>query len=222
MSEFSLNIDVIADVACPWSFLGKRRLDRALASYSGPVHIVWHPFQLNPDLPADGVTFDAYLAERFGGRGQVAEGLRKLEMLGAENGILFNFADLKRVPNTLNAHRVMLLGRENDVQSELAEVLYRAFFEQGRDIGDPGVLVELGRQVGLPGEAVRAALNDDTRLKIVAAEETQARQMGFVATPNYLFNRRVLLPGAAEVDTLVSAFAEAVFPADGDAVASLH
>ena len=142
--------------------------------------------------------------------------------LGAENGIHFNFADLKRVPNTLNAHRLMLLGREQDVQSELAEALFRAFFEQGRDIGDPDVLVEIGQQVGLPAEAVKAALGDDTSTKIVAAEEAQARQMGFVATPNYLFNRRVLLPGAADVETLVSAFAEAVFPADEDAAASLH
>ena len=130
MAQIGLDIDVIADVACPWSFLGKRRLDRALASYSGPVQIVWQPLQLTPDLPSEGVPFDAYLAERFGSRSQVAAGLEQLTALGAENGIRFNFDALQRVPNTLNAHRLMLLGRDRDVQSELAEVLFRAFFEQ--------------------------------------------------------------------------------------------
>ena len=222
MSEFILKIDVIADVVCPWSFLGKRRLDRALASYSGPVAIVWHPFQLNPELPAEGVDFDSYLSERFGSRRQVAAGLTQLEALGAENGIRFNFAKLRRVPNTLNAHRLMLLGRDHSLQSELAEALFRAFFEQGRDIGDAAVLTELAVDLGLSAEAVGEALNDETSLKIVAAEEAQARQMGFVATPNYLFNRRVLLPGAAEVDTLLDAFSEAVFPADLNPDAPLH
>ena len=222
MSQVGLNIDVIADVACPWSFLGKRRLDRALASYSGPVQIVWHPFQLNPDLPVEGVPFDTYLSERFGGRDQVAAGLEQLTALGADNGIQFNFDALQRVPNTLNAHRVLLLARERAVQSELAETLYRAFFEQGRDIGDADVLIELGARVGLAEADVRAALGDPTSAKIVVAEEAQARQLGFVATPNFLFNRRVLLPGAAEVDTLVSAFAEAAFPQEPDEDPVLH
>lgn len=214
MSQVGLNIDVIADVVCPWSFLGKRRLDRALASYTGPVQIVWHPFQLNPDVPAAGVSFDAYLNERFGGRENIAQAMVQLEALGEDNGIHFDFARLERVPNTLLAHRLMLLGRDHERQSELAEVLFRAFFEEGRDIGDLDVLVELAWRVGLPEHLVRTALTDDSGLKIVTAEEAQARQMGFVATPNYLFNRRVLLPGAAEVETLVSAFEQAVFPQD--------
>ena len=214
MTENSLNIDVIADVVCPWSFLGKRRLDRALASYSGPVQIVWHPFQLNPELAAEGMAFDTYLSTRFGGRAQVAEALSQLEALGADNGIRFNFADLKRVPNTVNAHRLMLLARDWNLQNELAEALFRAFFEQGQDIGDVNVLIEIAAGLGLSEAAVRGVLSDDSSLKILAAEEAQARQMGFSATPNYLFNRRVLLPGAAEVDTLLQAVEEAVFPAD--------
>ncbi len=222
MTEVGLNIDVIADVVCPWSFLGKRRLDQALASYCGPVQIRWHPFQLNPELPAEGMEFDAYLRERFGGRTRVAAALAQLEALGAEHAIGFDFVALKRVPNTANAHRLMLLARERNSQNELAERLFRAFFEQGRDIGDRDVLVELGADVGLSAPAVRAAFDDDASGKIVAAEEAQARQMGLVATPNYLFNRRVLLPGAAEVDTLLSAFAEAVFPADPQGEPVLH
>ena len=214
MAENSLNIDVIADVVCPWSFLGKRRLDRALASYSGPVQIVWHPFQLNPELAPEGMAFDTYLSTRFGGRAQVAEALSQLEALGADNGIRFNFADLKRVPNTVNAHRLMLLARDWNLQNELAEALFRALFEQGRDIGDVNVLVEIAAGLGLSEKAVRGVLSDDNSLKIIAAEEAQARQMGFSATPNYLFNRRVLLPGAAEVDTVLQAVEEAVFPAD--------
>ena len=214
MTENSLNIDVIADVVCPWSFLGKRRLDRALASYSGPVQIVWHPFQLNPELAPEGMAFDTYLSTRFGGRAQVAEALSQLEALGADNGIRFNFADLKRVPNTVDAHRLMLLARDWNLQNELAEALFRAFFEQGRDIGDVNVLIEIAARLGLSEAAVRGVLSDDSSLKIIAAEEAQARQMGFSATPNYLFNRRVLLPGAAEVDTLLQAVEEAVFPAD--------
>jgi predicted DsbA family dithiol-disulfide isomerase len=217
-----LDIDVIADVVCPWSFLGKRRLDRALNSYSGPVQIAWHPFQLNPDLPAEGVSFDAYLTERFGGRDKVKTALAQLESLGADHDIAFNFAALKKVPNTLGAHRVMVLAKDHGVQNEVAENLFRAFFEQGRDVGDPGVLVELAGDLGLPEQAVRNALADDTSLKIVLAREAEARKMGFVATPNYLFNRRVLLPGAPEVETLLGALAEAVFPADSTGGRSLH
>jgi len=222
MSQVGLDIDVIADVVCPWSFLGKRRLDRALGSYSGPVQIVWHPFQLNPDLPAEGVSFDAYLSERFGGRDQIKSALAQLEALGADHDIAFNFAALKRVPNTLAAHRLMVLGKEQGVQNELAEALFRAFFEEGRDVGDTEMLVELAAGVGISEERARSALVDATGLKIVLAREAEARKMGFVATPNYFFNRRILLPGAPEVDTLLGALAEAVFPTDSDSDRSLH
>lgn len=206
-----LHIDIVGDWVCPFSYLGKRSLDRALSSYAGPIELTWHPFQLNPELPEEGIGFDAYLEERFGNRANVTPAIKRIEQLGREAGIHFDFDKVKTVPNTLDAHRVMSLARETGQQHALAGRLFRAFFEQGRNIGDRSTLVELGSEVGIGASAVRDALASDDSLKVVLSAENQIRGAGVSGTPAYVFNGRLLVPGAQPARALLEVIDQATF-----------
>ena len=140
----ALHVEVVADFVCPFSYIGKRRLDRALESVGGPAEVAWYPFQLNPDMPADGISFESYLKTRFGGRSNIQPVLDQLTAEGREEGIDFNFMMPKRVPNTTAAHQLMHLAATRGAdQTALAETLFSAFFEKGLDIGDQDVLIRL-------------------------------------------------------------------------------
>ena len=215
-NRFGLNIEVVADLACPVSFLGKRSLDQALTHYEGPSQLVWHPFQLNPDIPAEGTSFERYLTDRFGGRESVEPALQRLTEAGRAAGIRFDFGRLKRVPNTLDAHRVMHYAAESGRQHQLADELFSALFERGEDIGDHSVLIEAGGAVGLDPEQVVAELAKPDTKKIVMAREAEIRKAGIPGIPSYLLNRQLLLPGAQDLKVFLDAFQRMAFPADDD------
>ena len=145
-----LHVEVIADFVCPFSFLGKRRLDRALEAVQGPAQRSWYPFQLNPEMPPEGLPFEQYLQMRFGGRDNIEPVLEHLVDEGRADGIRFDFDRIRHVPSTLPAHQVMqaVEGRGEDTTA-LAEGLMSAFFEHGLNIGEQDVLVELAAAVGL-------------------------------------------------------------------------
>lgn len=217
-----LHVDIVADWVCPFSFLGKRSLDRALASYEGPIALAWHPFQLNPEVPDAGIEFDAYLEERFGNRANVTPALKRIEQLGREAGIHFDFDRIKTLPNTLDAHRVMSVARETGQQHALAGRLFSALFEQGRNIGDSSTLVELGTEVGLGEEAVRDALTSDDTLKVVLSAQNQIRGAGVSGTPAYVFNGRLMVPGAQPARALLEVIDQATFLESDDEDTTLH
>lgn len=207
-----LRVDVIADFACPWSYLGKRRLERALESVHGPYDVRWYPFQINPALPAAGALLDKYLASHFGSSEGVTQGLDSLKQRGAADGIDFRFDRIQRVPNTLSAHRLMYLaeslGRDT---SAIAEDLMRSFFTEGADIASPAVLTALGEQHGLDAKAVSAALENRVSRQQVLTQEAQMRRGGVSSVPALLVNRRLFITGVQDVDTLVNVFDVAVF-----------
>ena len=213
---FGLTIEIVADLACPVSFLGKRSLDGALTHFDGPSQLIWHPFQLNPDIPAGGLSFERYLSERFGGRQKVQPALDRLTEAGQKMGIRFNFDQLRRVPNTLDAHRVMQLSAQSGRQHALADRLFSAFFEHGQDIGDRSVLVEQGSAIGLDPEAIVAELRRDEGEKVVLAQEAEIKQAGIPGIPSYLVNRQLLLPGAQDSNAFLDAFQRAAFPEQDD------
>ena len=216
LTPLGLTIDVVADVVCPMSFLGKRCLDRALERFDGPSRISWHPFQLNPDMPAAGMGFDRYLTDRFGGREKVAPALDRLREAGEAQGVRFAFERLQRVPNTLDAHRILQLAAQSDRQHELADRLFSAFFEHGQDIGDRSILLQIGTETGMDPKQIAETLEQSETLKIVRAREAEVRAAGIVGAPSYLVNRQLLLPGPQNTATFLAAFQRAAFPPDED------
>jgi predicted DsbA family dithiol-disulfide isomerase len=216
-----LHVEVIADFVCPFSFLGKRRLDRALEAVQGPAQRSWYPFQLNPEMPPEGLPFEQYLQMRFGGRDNIEPVLEHLVDEGRADGIRFDFDRIRHVPSTLPAHQVMqaVEGRGEDTTA-LAEGLMSAFFEQGLNIGEQDVLVELAAAAGLGADETRHAIGSDLLRQAVVTREAQVRSSGLNAAPGFLLNRRLLVVGAQPTDKLVNAFDRAMFGEGTDALVS--
>ena len=215
----ALHVEVIADLICPFCFLGKRRLDEAMRAVQGPSEVSWYPYQLNPDMPAEGMSFEDYLARRFGDPANIKPVLDTLVAEGRRDGIEFRFDKLTHVPNTLPTHQLMHLAEtEGKDQSALAEDLMYAFFERGANIGDVDVLVSIAARHGLTADAVREAVSDDQVRQIVLSREAQVRSSGMSGVPGYLLNRRLLVVGAQDKDTLINAFDRAMFGEGGDEI----
>ena len=208
----ALHVEVIADLACPFCYLGKRRLATALRAVRGPYDVSWLPWQLNPDMPAEGLSLDDYLTRRFGSPANVAPVLESLAAEGKGAGIDFRFDRLARIPNPLKAHQLMYLAEaEGRDQSALAERLMSAFFEHGEDIGNTDVLVEQAGTEGIRADDVVRVIGDDASRQIVATREGQVRASGINGVPGFLLNRRLLIVGAQEADAMVNAFDRAMF-----------
>lgn len=213
----SLHVEVIADLVCPFCFIGKRQFDEALKAVQGPSEVSWYPYQLNPEIPAGGQPFDVYLTKRFGSPGNVEPVLRQLAIGGKEAGIDFRFDKIRHVPNTLPVHQVMQLAESLGAdQSALAEDLMSAFFERGRNIGERGELIDIAARHGISAAAVIKAIDSDRIKQLVLTREAQVRSSGLVGVPGYLVNRRLLLVGAQNADTIVSAFDRAMFGEGSD------
>jgi predicted DsbA family dithiol-disulfide isomerase len=224
-SPATLQVDIIADLICPWSFLGKRRLDDALASVRGPSVITWFPFQLNPDMPAEGMPLEEYLASKFGDPEMLKPGLAQLTTAGKDEGIDFRFDLISHIPNTLDAHRVMNLAEQIGANTSLlADKFLRGFFTGGLDISDRDVLVELGGEAGLGSTEILMTLEDELSKKIVLAKEAQVRRSGVTGVPDFLVNKRLFVVGAQRTDNLVNVFDRAMFGEESDleVSATLH
>ncbi len=207
-----LQVDIIADLVCPWCYLGKRRLDDALLAVGGPSTVSWYPFQLNPEMPAAGMDVEEYLASNFGSPAELKPALDKLVEVGKSEGINFQFDKVSRIPNTLNAHRLMRLAETEQVStSDLAEEFLRGFFESGLDIGDRDVLSDLALRHGLEYKDINKTLDNDLSRSIVLSQEARARQGGVTGVPDFLINRRLFVTGAQNTETLVTAFDRAMF-----------
>jgi predicted DsbA family dithiol-disulfide isomerase len=216
-----LHIEVIADFVCPFCFLGKRRLDEALGAVQGPSETCWYPFQLNPDIPPEGQPFETYLTQRFGGRDNIEPILEHLVAEGRAEGIKFEFDRIRHVPNTLPAHQVMQAAESLGLnQVRLADGLMSAFFEEGRNIGERNVLIDIAHQVGMPARDTRRALGSDQARQVVVTREAQVRGSGLNAAPGFLINRRLLVVGAQPTDNLVNAFDRAMFGEGTDSLVS--
>lgn len=213
----TLRVDMFADLVCPWCWLGKRRLDEALGSVHGPSIVNWNPFELNPEMPAAGVSLDEYLESRFGDAESVRPQLEELSRAGKAEGLEFRFDRMSRVPNTLDAHRLMLYAESRGIAvPDMAESIFSAFFEDGRDISDRDVLLELGVAQGLDRGDLARILEDEHLRQIVMARETQARRGGITGVPNFLVNDRLFVVGAQPAAALVDVFDRAMFGAESD------
>lgn len=217
----ALHVEVIADLVCPFCFIGKRHLDDALEAVQGPSDVSWYPYQLNPEIPADGLSFDEYLTRRFGSPANIEPVLDHLTETGKAVGIDFRFDKLRHVPNTLPVHQLMQFAETRGIeQSELAEELLSAFFEQGRNIGAEDTLVDIAVAYGLSADEVATATRSEQLRQLVVTREGQVRSSGLAGVPGFLVNRRLLIVGAQDTDTIINAFDRAMFGEGTDSLVS--
>jgi predicted DsbA family dithiol-disulfide isomerase len=216
-STAALQVDVIADLICPWCYMGKRRLDRALASVRGPNKVSWYPFQLNPDMPASGMDFEEYLVTKFGDLDKLRPAIEQLEREGREENINYRFDRLTRIPNTLDAHRLMKLAHTHGASpSALAERILEAFFERGQDIADRELLAALGAKEGLLLPDVYKTFDDESSEQLVLSQEAQVRKNGVTGVPDFLVNKRLFVVGAQSANNLLTVFDRVMFGEDSD------
>jgi predicted DsbA family dithiol-disulfide isomerase len=216
MSE--LPIDVVSDVVCPWCYIGKRRLEAALAELRErepdrqPV-VRWHPFQLNPDLPREGIDRRAYLQAKWGSVERAMQNYERVQAAAATAGLSLDFAAIQRQPNTLDAHRLIAWAQAQPDAAQrvdaLVEHLFAAYFEQGRFIGDRTVLADVAGEAGLDRDAAARMLDSEELASEVASADERARTMGIGGVPFFIFASKVALSGAHEPGTLLQAIAQA-------------
>jgi predicted DsbA family dithiol-disulfide isomerase len=213
-SHAGLVVDLVADFSDPWSFLGKRRLDRALGALAsaGRPDIRWHGFRMVPEAGARRVVWRDQLQTRLpkGVSADFAE--RSLAEAGRELGIEFDFSKIATMPDTADAHRLVKLAAGEGLAMEMVEAIFRAFFQEGRDIGSAEELGRIGLAVGLSAALLETFSQSKAGREDVDQEESRLRSFGVVAVPNLLLNGRILVPGPADVPTYVQAIDQAIFP----------
>jgi predicted DsbA family dithiol-disulfide isomerase len=211
MSEASevLTIDIVSDVVCPWCYLGEKRLEEALAEEPGPVAVRWRPYQLDPTIPKGGLDRGEYMAKKFGKSGRLQSIHDNLSRLGAEVGVPFAFDKIERSPNTLDAHRLIRWSASAGVQEQVVDRLFKAFFVEGRDIGDRAVLTEIAAECGLDAGLIEKLLAEGADAELVRQEIEQAQAMGVSGVPFFIFAGRIGVPGAQEPSVLRQAMTQA-------------
>jgi predicted DsbA family dithiol-disulfide isomerase len=202
-----LQVDIVSDVICPWCYIGKRRFDRALETIGDRhrVSVTWRPFQLNPDMPVDGMARAAYLQAKFGGPERARDIYARIEAAGTGEGINFAFDRIQRTPNTVQAHRLIRLGQRLERQDAVVDALFRGYFTAGADIGDTTTLVGLAESVGIAASAAERYLVGDEDREQVIGEDVAARGMGIHGVPCFILEQQYAISGAQEPAALAEA-----------------
>jgi len=212
----TLTIDVLSDVACPWCLIGKRRLEQALAQYAHrypdrPAPTVrWHPFQLNPDMPEEGMSRADYVRQKFGDRADTV--YDRVKAVGRSLDIPFAIDAIARQPNTAAAHSLIGLAEVGEQQQRMVEALFQAYFLEGVDLTQRGELERLALSAGLSAQDVQACLDSEEARDQVRASDVRARQMGVQGVPFFIFNNQVGVSGAHEPEVLLQAMEQAMQP----------
>jgi predicted DsbA family dithiol-disulfide isomerase len=205
-----MQIDVIADFVCPWCFIGRRRLARAMASRPGIAFDVKHrPYRLDPSLPRQGMDRKAYLAARFPDGKGLIEAHRIIAQEGEKEDIAFAWDAIERAPSTIDAHRLARWAETWGVQDDVVERLFAAYFENGDDIGDIRVLADIADIAGMDGAEIANLLESDTDIANVEREDKLAHEMGVSGVPAMIFGGRIAVTGAREPDILLTAIDKA-------------
>ena len=210
-----LSVDVISDVICPWCFVGKRRLERAIAAHGGPVKVRWHPFQLNPTMPKEGISRKEYRTKKFGSWERSMELDANIVAVGKEEGIHFAFDLMERTPNTVDAHRLIWLADQAGCQDSVVEALFLAYFTEGTDISNRKALIDVVAKAGLDGGKAEAMLNSEEGMDAIKEAGEQARQFRVDGVPFFVINNEIAVSGAQQSDTFLAAFRQQVGMTDG-------
>lgn len=208
-------IDVISDVVCPWCFIGKRNLEAAIATWreqhpgEEAPQVNWHPFQLNPGLPASGMPRAQYIADKFGGPEKAKEIYVRVSNAGAKAGIAFNFDGIVRQPNTVDPHRLIHLAGEAGKQDAMVEALFRAYFLNEADLTSKETLADVAAEAGLDREGVASYLATDQDRPLVENGDHRARTIGVQGVPFFIVNQRYAVSGAQPPEVLLDVMQKA-------------
>ncbi|NNK78688.1 MAG: DsbA family oxidoreductase [Litoreibacter sp.] len=194
-----IKLDIISDPICPWCYIGKTLLDRALEAHPDhPFTIEWHPFQLNPDMPAGGMDRRDYLETKFGGQQNAVKVYSQIDEAAKAAGLELELAKMRRTPNTINAHRLIhwagLEGRQNAVVA----ALFRAYFKEGQDIGDSKILLDIAQKAGMDRAMIERLLDSDADVADIRSRDEHARARGVTGVPTFVIANQHVLPGAQQ------------------------
>jgi predicted DsbA family dithiol-disulfide isomerase len=198
-----MRIDIVSDAICPWCWIGRANLLAAMEELGWDADIHWHPYQLNPDMPRAGVERAAYRTQKFGSLERSQELDAQVAAAGATAGLTFQMSRQARTPNTVLAHRLAKFADGSGQQDALIETMFRAYFQEGRDIGDPAVLAELAAGLGLDAQAFLAS---DALEAEVLAEDANFRRMGINGVPSFALAGHILFSGAMPPTQMAAAF----------------
>jgi predicted DsbA family dithiol-disulfide isomerase len=198
-----MQIDIVSDTVCPWCFIGKRRLERAfLLRPDMQFNIHWRAYRLDPSVPAEGLDRKAYMKAKFGDNPNRQAMADALQAAGRSEDIAFNFDAIARTPNTLDSHRVIRWAGGAGLQNDVVERLFTAYFEDGRDIGNRDVLVEIASDVGMDSALVADLLGQGEDRELIEREDALAHRMGISGVPTFIFENKYLVSGAQDAETL--------------------
>nr|WP_181364462.1 DsbA family oxidoreductase [Ascidiaceihabitans donghaensis] len=192
-----IKLDIMSDPICPWCFIGKAHLDKALQAH--PDHrfeIEWHPFQLNPEMPMDGMDRRAYLEGKFGGKEGAVRAYAPVVENAEKAGVAIDFEGMKRTPNTINAHRLIHWAGIEGRQTAAVSALFKAYFTDTRDIGDLEVLADIADSIEMDASVVTRLLNTDEDMQSIRDRDAHSRKMGVNSVPTFIVGGRHAVPGA--------------------------
>lgn len=201
-----MQLDIVSDTVCPWCYIGKKRLDQALALHGGEgITLVWRPFQLDASIPEGGVDRKTYMEKKFGSERAKSVG-NTIREFGEAVGIDFRFDKIERSPNTLDSHRLIRWAGTAGCQNEMVDILFRRYFEDGDDIGSHDILIDAANEAGMDTDIVANLLMKDADKELIGQEDALARQMGIQGVPSFVVNSQWVMVGAQEPETLVKMF----------------
>ncbi|MDD9922858.1 MAG: DsbA family oxidoreductase [Boseongicola sp.] len=196
-----IKLDIISDPICPWCYIGKSKLDRALEKHHDhPFTIEWHPFQLNPDMPEGGMDRREYLETKFGGKENAVRVYGQIADAAEAAGLNINFEGIKRTPNTIDAHRLIHWAGLEGRQTAAVSRLFKAYFEEGKDIGDRSVLLQIAEDIGLDRAMMERLFESDADTDDIRARDAHARERGVTGVPTFVIGNQHVVPGAQPVE----------------------
>ena len=202
-----MKIDIISDTVCPWCFIGKRRLERALAMRPNiTAEITWHPFQLNPEMPPDGIERQIYLKAKFGSSERAKDIYRAVDQASVGEKLDLQLDDIKRMPNSLQSHRLLHYARRHEKQDVVAENLFQSYFFYGIDIGSIAHLIKIAAESGLDGEDVRSYMESSEDIELVRGHDIQSRKLGVSGVPCFIIAEEYAISGAQESEVFLQVF----------------
>ena len=197
MTTQPIKLDIMSDPICPWCFIGKAHLDKALSAHPNhPFSIEWHPFQLNPDMPANGMGRREYLEGKFGGKEAAVRAYAPVVESAKTAGIAIDFEGMKRTPNTINAHRLIHWAGIEGRQTAAVSALFKAYFTDARDIGDADVLIDIAKSVEMDADVIKRLLDSNEDLKLIQDRDKHSRKMGINSVPTFIIANQHAVPGA--------------------------
>ncbi len=213
-----IKLDIISDPICPWCYIGKANLDRALERH--PEHsfeIEWHPFQLNPDMPPDGMDRREYLEAKFGGREAAIQTYARIAEAGEAAGLAIDFGAIKTTPNTIDAHRLVHWSGLDGRQTAVVSALFKAYFDEGRDIGDREVLLDIAAATGLDRAVTGRLIGSDADIDDIKARDRNARERGVSGVPTFVVANQHVVVGAQPPELWDRVIEEAAHGVQGQA-----